>query len=138
LVALPFGVELVADLGERANAHWLVVRSETELVVRRFRPIRSVAYAQYEADVCNRLHALGHPVPQVLDIAEFDDRVWMLMTRAMGEPGSYAADDELRRGRQLAELHAGLSQLGDLGQREDRVFADEVVNSPTLDYTLTY
>lgn len=134
--AAQFGVEVSEFIGGRANEHWFVRRGSAEMVLRRFRPIRSLAYARYEADLLERLHALGLPVPRVTDVAEIDGGVWMLMTKVPGEPGTYEDDDQRWRGQQLAMLQESSSQFIDLGQREGRAFSDEVVNSPTLDDAL--
>lgn len=132
-----YGVEVVDFLGHGANTHWLVRRGRTEFVLRRFRPIRSVAYADYEVNLLDRLAALGHPVPTVVGApVEVDGSVWFLMTRATGAPGSYDSDNPRERGRQLAKLHEGLAQLSGLGQREDREFTDVPVSSPTFDAAL--
>ena len=80
----------------------------------------SVAYAAYEVTVLDQLAALGHPVPTVVDEPVEVDGSVVLMTRAPGTQGGYDTDDPRERGRQLAQLHQGLTQLPDLGQREGR------------------
>lgn len=135
--AAHFGVDVVAFLGHSMNAHWLVRRGNTELVLRRFRAIRSIAYAEYEVVVLDRLAALGHPVPAVVDEpADVDGFVWFVMTKAVGAQGDYGTDEPRERGRQLASLHEGLRQLSDLGQRDARQFTYEPVASATFDAAL--
>ena len=135
--AAHFGVQVAEFIGHSANSHWLVRRGTTEMVLRRFRPIRSLAYAEYEATVLARLAALGHPVPTVVDEpAEVDGFIWFLMTKAEGTPGGYETDDPRERGRQLAALHDGLGHLTDLGQREGRQLTYEPIVSATLDAAL--
>lgn len=135
--AAHFGVDVVAFLGHSANTHWLVRRGNTELVLRRFRAVRSMAYAQYEVTVLDRLAALGHPVPTVVDgPADVDGSIWFVMTKAVGTQGGYETDDPRERGRQLAALHEGLRQLTDLGQREGRQFTYEPIASATFDAAL--
>lgn len=135
--AAHYGVQVVEFIGTSANSHWLVRRGNTELVLRRFRPIRSLAYAEYEATVLTRLAALGHPVPTAVDEpADAGGFVWFLMTKAAGAPGSYETDDPRERGRQLAALHDGLRHLTDLGQREARRITYEPIASATFDAAL--
>lgn len=135
--AAHFGVEVVDFIGHSANSHWLVRRDDSEFVLRRFRPIRSLAYAAYEVAVLDRLAAMGHPVPTVVDEpAEVADSVWFLMTKAEGARGGYEADDPRERGRRLAALHDGLGRLTDLGQREARQMTFEPIASATFDAAL--
>lgn len=135
--AAHFGVEVVGFIGHSANSHWLVRRHDTEFVLRRFRPIRSIPYAAYEVTVLDRLAALGHPVPTVVDEpADVDGSVWFLMTKVPGAPGDYETDDPRERGRRLAALHDGLGHLMDLGQREGRRLTYEPIASPTFDAAL--
>ena len=132
-----FNVEVIDFIGHSANSHWLVRRGNTELVLRRFRPIRSLAYATYEATLLSRLAALGHPVPTVVDgPAEADNLIWFLMSKAAGTPGSYATDDSRERGRRLAALRGGLDQITDIGQRDGSRFTSEPIASPTFDAAL--
>lgn len=132
-----FGVDVVDFIGHGANSHWFVRRGNTELVLRRFRPTRSLAYATYEVELLFRLAALGHPVPTVVDDpAEADNCIWFLMSKVAGTPGSYETDDPRERGRRLAALRGGLDQITDLGQREGRRPTYEPIASPTFDAAL--
>ena len=132
-----FGVSVVELIGQSANTHWLVRRGDTQMVLRRFRPIRSVEYATYEARLLDQLAALGYPVPTVVEEpASVASSVWFLMTRVPGTPGTNDDDDARERGRHLALLHAGLRQLSELGQREARQLSFEPVESATFDAAL--
>ncbi len=143
---LEFRGRVTRPLGGNANMHWLVERDGSTVVLRRYGPWRGSAEITYEIDVMNRLKERGWPVPEVLaGPVAVGRHQWCLFTRLPGfhprprNPSSVIAEQRAR-GRLLAELHADLTDLSNLGQREGWVRREEVLNErpdgPSLEQLL--
>jgi aminoglycoside phosphotransferase (APT) family kinase protein len=128
-------------LGGRANLHWLVSARDRPLVLRRYQP-QPLAEVAYELRVLHRLAARGWPVPvAVAEPRMADGRVWCLFRWLPGAPQRVTGvpAEQRARGRLLAELHADLETLADLGQRPgwrraEAVLADEGLASSLRAY----
>ncbi|MGH2352796.1 MAG: phosphotransferase enzyme family protein [Chloroflexota bacterium] len=114
---------IIRQLGGNANMHWLAGHDGGVAVLRRYGPWHDLDDVLYELRVLDRVAALAWPVPRTLTSPERLGRhVWCLFSYVPGRPRqprrSASMREELRaRGRLLAELHAGLATLTDLGQR---------------------
>jgi aminoglycoside phosphotransferase (APT) family kinase protein len=132
-----FGVRLVVPLGGRLNLHWLVEAQRERLVLRRWaQPADSV---DYELRLLARVAALGWPVaPAVAGPIELAGYIWSLSALLPGEPvaDKYSVAEQRGRGRLLAELHASLAQLGDVGQRGAWRRAEATLADSALDQLL--
>lgn len=129
-----YGIEVKAYLAGRANKHWLAARGAQRCVLRKYQP-HPLGDVGYEVDVLSRLEALGWPTPVALaDPIEIEGRTWCLFRWLPGDaPATRDTPEEHRwRGRLLAELHADLEGLSDLGQRRGCGTADEVAADPRL------
>ena len=129
-----FGVEVVAELGGRLNQHWLVNRRGESLVLRRWSAMPNDL--EYEAKLLERVAALGWPVAPLLEhCADATGRDWSLSAFLSGEP---AADknsprEQRSRWRLLAEFHAGLETIKDLGQREEWRRGEDILRDASLE-----
>jgi Ser/Thr protein kinase RdoA (MazF antagonist) len=131
------GVQVIAPLGGRINQHWLVQCRGKPLVLRLWaKPSSDVAY---ELKLLAGIAALGWPVTSPVESpVELVGQTWCLFPFLPGDPPSL--DDRLAeqraRGRLLAEFHADLAQVGELGQRDDWRRCEEILEDPTLDRVL--
>ncbi len=138
-----FGVRFVAPLGGRLNQHWLVESRREQLVLRRWwQSAESVGCASinYEVRLVARLAALGWPVaPTVEGPTELAGHIWSLATFLPGEPSSTHGPivEQRARGRLLAQSHADLAQIEDLGQRVGWRRCEEILADPALDDVLS-
>ena len=129
-----FGVEAVAELGGRLNQHWLVHRCGESLVLRRWSATPNDL--EYEAKLLERVHALGWPVSPIFErCTDAAGRDWSLSAFLPGQP---AADknsprEQRSRGRLLAEFHASLETIADLGQREGWRRGEDILRDVTLE-----
>ena len=132
-----FGARVVESLGGRLNKHWLVQVGHEQLVLRRWsQPLDEI---RYEARLLERLLALGWPVaPIVEEPVEVAGWHWSLTPFLRGEPAP--TDDPIReqreRGRLLAQLHADLASIDDLGQRGRWRRCEEILSDVALDRAL--
>lgn len=131
------GIHVVAPLGGRLNQHWLVERRGRRLVLRRWSQSRDEI--DYELRLLAAVAALGWPVaPAVEEPVELAGYWWSLSPFLPGEP--FPAEDPIteqrNRGRLLAELHAGLTQLNGFGQRGSWRRCEEILGDPALDRIL--
>ena len=141
-----FGVRLITSLGGRVNQHWLVEAAGEKLVLRHWgqSPLygtaeHHAASVQYEVRLMACLAAQGWPVAAVVaGPAEIAGRLWSLAPFLPGgiNVAHGARDEQRARGRLLAELHAGMAQLPELGPRPGWRRGDEVLADPALDATL--
>ena len=145
-----FGVRLVASLGGRINRHWLVGARGKQFVLRCWgrSPLvddaaRHDASIDYEVRLVESLAALGWPVaPPVREPIKIADQVWSLAPFLPGEPPALTEaihgdrEEQRARGRLLAEFHAGMAQVPDLGQRPGWRRCEEVLSDPALDAIL--
>jgi Ser/Thr protein kinase RdoA (MazF antagonist) len=133
-----FGVRLLAPLGGRLNKHWLVEARGERYVLRRWaQPIEDI---RYEVRLVARVARLGWPVaPAVAGPIELADAFWSLAPFLPGEPPAvkYTVDEQRKRGRLLATLHADLAQLDGFGQRGRWRRCEEILGDPTLDALLS-
>jgi Ser/Thr protein kinase RdoA (MazF antagonist) len=137
IVLQHFGAQLLAPLGGRLNWHWLVERRGQRLVLRRWSP--AADDIAYELRLVDRLAALSWPVARVLDgPVDLDGHIWSLAPFLPGEPpAAHGPRAEQRaRGRLLAELHADLATLGELGQRGAWRRGEAILADETLDHLL--
>ena len=129
-----FGVEVVAVLGGRLNQHWLVNRRGESLVLRRWSATPNDL--EYEAKLLERVAALGWPVAPILERhTDAAGRNWSLSAFLSGE---LAADknspiEQRSRGRLLAEFHASLETIADLGQREGWRRGEDILQDASLE-----
>ena len=129
-----FGVEVVAELGGRFNHHWLVHRRGESLVLRR----RSATPIdlEYEAKLLERVAALGWPVAPILErCTDAAGRDWSLSAFLRGQPvaDKNSLREQRSRGRLLAEFHASLETIADLGQREGWRRGEDILRDVTLE-----
>lgn len=132
-----FGVHLIAPLSSRLNQHWLVESGREHLVLRRW--WQASDEVAYEVDLVKRIAALGWPVASVVaGPIEHDGAWWSLAPFLPGEPRSdtYAIHEQRERGRLLAEFHADLARLGDVGQRGQWRRCEEILADPLIEQTL--
>lgn len=150
-VLTAFDARLVAPLGGRINQHWLVEAHGEQLVLRCWgqSPLLDVAAShtastRYEVRLVASLAALGWPVASVVaGPLEIAGHLWSLAPFLAGEVpamnnsvhGGHA--EQRARGRLLAEFHAGLAQVPDLGQRPGWRCCEEILRDPALDEILT-
>jgi Ser/Thr protein kinase RdoA (MazF antagonist) len=92
-------------------------------VLRRYGPWHTVDDVAYELRVLEHVAARGWAVPRALTApARVGRHLWCLFSYVRGRPRQPRTDasrreDQRRRGRLLAALHADLATLSDLGQR---------------------
>ncbi len=149
-VLAQFDVRLIAPLGGRVNQHWLVEVQGKQFVLRRWgqSPLISDtslnwASISYEVRLVACLAEIGWPVaPTISGPTEMDGQVWSLAPFLPGD-GQTSADpihggreEQRARGRLLAELHAGLAQVPELGQRPGWRRCEEILADTMLDDTL--
>ena len=129
-----FGVEVVAPLGGRLNQHWLVHRRGESLVLRRWSATQNDL--EYEVRLLERVAALGWPVAPIFErCTDAAGREWSLSAFLPGQP---AADknsprEQRSRGYLLAEFHASLETIADLGQREGWRRGEDILRDVTLE-----
>lgn len=113
------------------NAHWIVATRTGRVVLRRYATQCTVAEVSYELHVLEYLARRGWPVPApVAPPLAVAGRIWCLFPYLDGRapaPRSPAGrrDEQRRRGRLLARLHADLADLAGMGQRPGWRRADE-------------
>jgi aminoglycoside phosphotransferase (APT) family kinase protein len=138
-----FGVRLVAPLGGRINQHWLVESRREPFVLRRWGQSAGAigcASIHYEVRLVARLAALGWPVAATVEgPTELAGHFWSLAPFLPGELSSAhgSAVEQRARGRLLAQFHAGLAQIPELGQRAGWRRCEEILADPALDAVLT-
>ena len=133
------GGHVTRQLGGNANMHWLVGNSggvghdDGVAVLRRYGPWHALDDVLYELRVLNRVAALGWPVPRALaSPTRVGRHVWGLFSYIRGRPRrprtrASVREEQRARGRLLAELHADLETLVDLGQRPGCQRREEVL-----------
>lgn len=137
-VLAAFGVRALAPLGGRFNKHWLVARSEEQLVLRRWH--NRADDIAYESGLLARVAALGLPVAPPIDGPQgLDGAAWSLFPFLPGDPSADAetATEQRARGRLLAALHADLARLDTIGQRPGWRRCEAILADPALDRLLT-
>ena len=133
LRGLGYPGKVVRVLGGNANMHWLVEGSQGRAVLRRYGPWRTEAEVAYELRVLERVAGLGWVVPRALgEPARVGRHLGCLFSHLPGAPRRVQAEASVRaeqrsRGRLLAQLHADLATLSDMGQRPGWVLRDEVL-----------
>ncbi len=145
-----FGVRLIAPLGGRVNQHWLVEAQGEQFVLRCWglSPLITdvsahVESINYEVRLLGHLAALGWPVaPPVAGPIQAAGDTWSLAPFLHGDlpaadPVHGGRKEQRERGRLLAEFHAGLAQVPDLGQRPGWRRCEEILADPTLDDVLS-
>jgi Ser/Thr protein kinase RdoA (MazF antagonist) len=131
------GLREAADTGAAASGRAGDVgdgrRAPECAVLRRYGPWREPDEVAYELRVLERTAALGWPVPRALTPPTRVGRhLWCLFHYLRGRPRQPRAaasrrEDQRRRGRLLASLHADLATLAGLGQRPGWRRRDEVL-----------
>lgn len=118
-------------VGDRRNIHWIVHGPEGRLVLCRYASDRPHEDVAYELRLLEHLERHGWPVPMpVAPLVEESGAIWGLFSYVSGRaltPRSDigAREEQLRRGRLLARLHAEMAALDSMGQREGWRRADE-------------
>ena len=144
-VLTQFGVRLIAPFGGTRNQHWLVDSRRQRWVLHRWwRSADSIDWASinYEVRLVARLAALGWPVAAtVAEPMELAGHAWSLAPFLSGDlpPASdpHGGKEEQRaRGRLLAQFHAALAQLPEMGQRAGWRRGEEILADPALDAVL--
>ena len=121
-------IQLVAH---RRNTHWMVDTPGRRVVLRRYALDRSLGDVAYELQLLAHLDRRGWPVPTaVAPVVEVEGAIWCVFRYLAGRapaPRSVAGAraEQRRRGQLLAQLHADLADLVDLGQRDGWRRADE-------------
>lgn len=121
----------IRQVGDRRNIHWIVDGPDGRVVLCRYASDRSHADVAYELRLLQHLDGRGWPVPvPVSPLVEASGRIWCLFSYMPGRaptPRSVAGDreEQRRRGRLLARLHADMEDLASMGQREGWRRADE-------------
>jgi len=129
-------LEVERHLGRRVHEHWLVRQGSVRLVLRRCSP-KPYRELSYELAVLDQLAGLGWPVPTPVQAPfEADRSTWVLFTHLPGTHPQRAPSEQQRRGQLLAQLHADLETLGDLGQRAGWVRSEQLLDDPELDRQL--
>ncbi len=145
-----FSVRLISPLGGRVNQHWLVEAQGEPLVLRRWGQSPLIhdaslnwAAISYEVRLLACLAELEWPVaPPVMGPLETGGHIWSVAPFLPGElpvidnkiHGGHA--EQRARGRLLAEFHAGLAEVPDLGQRPGWRRCGEILADPLLDTIL--
>ena len=146
-----FGVRLIAPLCGRINQHWLVESRGTQFVLRCWGQSPLIedaaereASLTYEIRLVEFLAALGWPVaPLIAGPLTHGGQTWSLAAFLPGEVPDMdgvvhgGGKEQRARGRLLAEFHAGLRQVPELGQRPGWRRCEEILADPTLDEILT-
>lgn len=102
-------------LGGNRNAHWVVVTTDGQFVLRCYRLDRDDAAIEYEFAVLEHLHSRGWPVAcPVGGLRRWGGRTFALFPRLPGRHRTDRGDAEI--GGLLGALHADLQPLA-LGQR---------------------
>ncbi len=121
-------IQLIAH---RQNTHWLVESAGQRAVLRQYASDRSHGDVRWELRLLERLDERGWPVPTpVAPSVEAGGSIWCAFRYMSGRapaPRSVAGvrAEQRRRGRLLAQLHADMSDLVEIGQREGWRRADE-------------
>ena len=113
---------------------WCVTRAGKPLVLRRLPA--DYPDIEYELSLLRTLKSRGWPVPHLLDQSD-EEGHWLLFEWLPGE--ALVAEDaqaQRSRGRQLAELHATMAELGPTQQRAGYQRIDEIVADSRLDSLL--
>jgi len=149
-VLTQFGVQLIAPLGGRVNQHWLVEAQGEQFVLRHWGQSPLIndtslnwASINYEVRLVACLAELGWSVaPTVARPIEMGGQIWSLAPFLNGDipipanPIHGGREEQRARGHLLAEFHAGLAQVPNLGQRPGWRRCEEVLADPTLDTVL--
>lgn len=128
---LDIDVSRLRRVGDRRNIHWIVDGPQDRVVLRRYASDRSYEDVGYELRLLERLVERGWPVPvAVSSPLEASGRIWCLFRYIPGRsPSPRSArgirEEQRRRGRLLARLHADLADLASVGQRDGWRRADE-------------
>jgi len=131
------GVTIVATLGGQRNRHWLVTARGERLILRRWSGPRDDA--DYKSRLLTRLAALGWPVAPPIDEPSADDgALWSLFPYLPGEPFPDVDPhaEQRVRGHLLAQFHADLARLTDIGQRGTWRRCETILADPALDRIL--
>lgn len=118
-------------VGQRRNIHWIVHGPEARLVLCRYASDRSREDVTYELRLLDHLDRHGWPVPvPVAPLVEESGAIWGLFSYVPGRvltprSGIGVREEQLRRGRLLAKLHAEMTELVAMGQRHGWRRADE-------------
>lgn len=121
-----FGIHPLATrmIKSGRNTHWVVQTKAERVVLRLYGANCTPAEVSYELAVLRHLKECGWPVATPLaETFQSDVGMWCLFTYVPGRQriprtsaGKYS--EEFTRGKLLAQLHADLASLTDLGQRE--------------------
>lgn len=118
-------------VGDRRNIHWIVEGAQGRVVLCRYAADRSRDDVTYELHLLEYLHQRKWPVPvPVGELFEGFGAIWGLFSFISGRPPAPrsvtgAREEQLRRGRLLARLHAEMADFSSVGQREGWRRADE-------------
>lgn len=149
-VLAQFDVRLIAPLGGRVNRHWLVEAQGEQFVLRQWgqSPLINDTSLNwdsisYEVRLVALLAELGWPVAAtVAGPIEIAGHFWSLASFLPGDvllsvdPIHGGREEQRTRGRLLAEFHAELVQVADLGQRPGWCRCEEILADPILDDVL--
>ncbi len=131
LDAMGISASRIRLIAHRQNTHWIVESPGQRVVLRQYAAYRSRGDVGWELHVLEHLHRRGWPVPTpVAPSVEAGDSIWCAFRYMAGRaptPRSVAGvrAEQRHRGRLLAQLHADMAGLVDIGQREGWRRADE-------------
>jgi Ser/Thr protein kinase RdoA (MazF antagonist) len=129
-----FRVGVLQDFGGERNHHWLVQRGTERLVLRRW----GNTGLEWETELLERVHGLGHPVPRVLETCTDESgTAWSLHPHLPGQPATdkNSPREQRNRGRLLAEFHRSLETLSNVPQRPGWRRCEAILSDASLEQT---
>ena len=131
LDAMGIRVSRIRFIAHRENTYWMVETPGRRVVLRRYAPGRLHGEVSYELRLLEHLDGRGWPVPvPIAPLVKAGGPIWCAFRYMSGRapaPRSVAGAhaEQRRRGRLLAQLHASMEDLVDMGQRPGWRRADE-------------
>ena len=131
LEGMGLGASRIRRVAQRRNTHWLAETPAGRVVLRRYAADRSAGDVAYELRLLQHLEGRGWPVATPLAPAvEAAGSIWCAFPYLPGRApaprsGAGQREEQRRRGRLLARLHADLAEFAVHGQREGWRRADE-------------
>lgn len=118
-------------IARRRDTHWIVDTPGRQIALRRYAPDHSYSDVAYELRILEHLQGRGWPVPApIAPLVEAEGSLWCAFPYLAGRhpaprSATGARAEQRRRGRLLALLHADLTDVVDMGQRDGWRGADE-------------
>jgi Ser/Thr protein kinase RdoA (MazF antagonist) len=124
-------------LGHRANTHWRATSPRGDVVLRRYGPEVTGHDIAYETHFSDMLAGAGWPVPPVIEPPKRWGGRWWAVFGLLPGGDQHGPDQDRRRGRLLAELHATTASFP-TAQRIGWTPVREVVFDPALGDALRF